>query len=83
MLQVHGGSKESSGLGDLYDSRVHHLSAAHCAFLQQWDRLIDLEAKETQVRSFYTFSLGRETLKFSAWQMTFFFYLYICAACKK
>ncbi|XP_021612067.1 DNA replication ATP-dependent helicase/nuclease JHS1 isoform X4 [Manihot esculenta] len=47
--KVHGGSKESSGLGDLYDSRVHHLSAAHCAFLQQWDRLIDLEAKETQL----------------------------------
>ncbi|XP_057995142.1 DNA replication ATP-dependent helicase/nuclease JHS1-like isoform X2 [Hevea brasiliensis] len=47
--KVHGGSTESSGLGDVFDSHVYHLTAAHCAFLQQWDRLIDLEAKETQL----------------------------------
>lgn len=53
MLQVHGGSKESSGLGDLFDSRVHHLTTAHYSFLQRWDQLIDLEAKETQVKSLF------------------------------
>ncbi|CAK7349266.1 unnamed protein product [Dovyalis caffra] len=49
MLRVHGGSKESSGLGDLFDSHVHHLTTAHYIFLRRWDQLIDLEAKETQL----------------------------------
>ncbi|KAF9669729.1 hypothetical protein SADUNF_Sadunf14G0137400 [Salix dunnii] len=49
MLQVHGGSKESSGLGDLFDSHVNHLTTAHYVFLRRWDQLIDLEAKETQL----------------------------------
>ncbi|KAJ6319289.1 hypothetical protein OIU78_014832 [Salix suchowensis] len=47
--KVHGGSKESSGLGDLFDSHVHHLTTAHYVFLRRWDQLIDLEAKETQL----------------------------------
>ncbi|XP_020538539.1 DNA replication ATP-dependent helicase/nuclease JHS1 isoform X2 [Jatropha curcas] len=47
--KVHGGSTESSGLGDMFDSHVQHLTASHCAFFRQWDRLIDLEAKETQL----------------------------------
>ncbi|CAM8904527.1 unnamed protein product [Rhodiola kirilowii] len=46
--KVHGGSTESSGLGDLFNSRVDHLTKAHCSFLRHWDHLIDLEAKETQ-----------------------------------
>ncbi|XP_052303207.1 DNA replication ATP-dependent helicase/nuclease JHS1 isoform X5 [Populus trichocarpa] len=49
--KVHGGSKESSGLGDLFDSHVHHLTTAHYVFLRRWDQLIDLEAKETQIIS--------------------------------
>lgn len=65
MLQVHGGSTESSGLGDVYDSHVHHLTTAHCIFLRHWDRLIDLEAKELQVKKFYACSTGIKTLKFS------------------
>ncbi|KAJ8756155.1 hypothetical protein K2173_024702 [Erythroxylum novogranatense] len=47
--KVYGGSKEASGLGELFQSHVHHLTAAHCAFFQHWDRLIDLEAKEMQL----------------------------------
>ncbi|XP_059633769.1 DNA replication ATP-dependent helicase/nuclease JHS1 [Cornus florida] len=47
--KVHGGNTESSGLGDLFYSLVHHLTSVHCVFLQQWDRLIDLEAKEMQI----------------------------------
>ncbi|KAJ6874165.1 DNA replication ATP-dependent helicase/nuclease JHS1 [Populus alba x Populus x berolinensis] len=47
--KVNGGSKESSGLGDLFDSHVHHLTTAHYVFLRHWDQLIDLEAKETQL----------------------------------
>ncbi|GLT73724.1 hypothetical protein SLA2020_455620 [Shorea laevis] len=44
-----GGDTETSGLGDMYDSLVHHLSNSHCSFLRHWDRLIDLEAKEMQL----------------------------------
>lgn len=50
MLQAHGGNTESSGLGDMFDSNIHHLTTAHCVFLRHWDRLIDLEAKEMQVQ---------------------------------
>ncbi|KMS95822.1 hypothetical protein BVRB_004770 isoform B [Beta vulgaris subsp. vulgaris] len=46
--KVHGGSSESSGLGDLFESLTDHLTATHKVFLKQWDRLIDLEAKESQ-----------------------------------
>ncbi|XVE90822.1 hypothetical protein DITRI_Ditri20bG0106900 [Diplodiscus trichospermus] len=44
-----GGDMESSGLGDIFESRVHHLSNAHAVFLRHWDWLIDLEAKEMQL----------------------------------
>ncbi|KAL4378954.1 hypothetical protein GQ457_02G021680 [Hibiscus cannabinus] len=44
-----GGDTESSGLGDIFDSRVRHFSNAHGVFLRHWDRLIDLEAKEMQL----------------------------------
>lgn len=44
-----GGDTESSGLGDVFDSHVHHFSNAHGVFLRHWDRLIDLEAKEMQL----------------------------------
>lgn len=44
-----GGDTETSGLGDMYDSRVQHLSDSHMSFLRQWDRLVDLEAKEMQL----------------------------------
>ncbi|XP_057980952.1 DNA replication ATP-dependent helicase/nuclease JHS1 [Malania oleifera] len=47
--KVHGGSIESSGLGDVFESNVNHLTTAHCAFLRHWNHLIDLEAKEMQV----------------------------------
>ncbi|XP_052211363.1 DNA replication ATP-dependent helicase/nuclease JHS1 isoform X2 [Diospyros lotus] len=46
--KVHGGSREGSGLGDMFDSLVCHLTSKHCAFLHQWERLVDLEAKELQ-----------------------------------
>lgn len=41
---------EASGLGDLFDSSVGHLAPSHYDFLVKWERLIDLEAKETLVR---------------------------------
>ncbi|KAJ0051987.1 hypothetical protein Pint_00019 [Pistacia integerrima] len=47
--KAHGGNTESSGLGDMFDSHIHHLRTAHCVFLRHWDRLIDLEAKEMQL----------------------------------
>lgn len=50
-LQAHGGSMESSGLGDLFDSNINHLTTSHFAFLRHWDWLIDLEAKEMEVPS--------------------------------
>ncbi|KAL2892648.1 DNA replication ATP-dependent helicase/nuclease DNA2 [Bienertia sinuspersici] len=46
---VHGGSAESSGLGDLFESLTDHLTNSHKVFFKQWDRLIDLEAKELQL----------------------------------
>ena len=49
MIQVEGGSAKSSGLGDVFDSLTNHLSTTYCKFLCHWDRLIDLEAKETEV----------------------------------
>ncbi|KAH7525256.1 hypothetical protein FEM48_Zijuj06G0205800 [Ziziphus jujuba var. spinosa] len=47
--KAHGGSTESSGLGDLFDSKTDHLTTAHGVFLRHWDWLIDLEAKEMQL----------------------------------
>ncbi|KAH9297337.1 hypothetical protein KI387_029019, partial [Taxus chinensis] len=44
-----GGNAESSGLGDLFNSHVRHLSNADCDFLRHWDQLIDLEAQDSQV----------------------------------
>ncbi|GAY57913.1 hypothetical protein CUMW_183050 [Citrus unshiu] len=49
MLRAYGGNKECSGLGNMFDSHIYHLTTAHCSFLRHWDRLIDLEAKEMQV----------------------------------
>ncbi|KAF8379125.1 hypothetical protein HHK36_028554 [Tetracentron sinense] len=46
--KAYGGNTESSGLGEAFDSHVEHLTSAQCAFLRQWDRLIDLEAKVAQ-----------------------------------
>nr|XP_029123131.1 DNA replication ATP-dependent helicase/nuclease DNA2 isoform X1 [Elaeis guineensis] len=47
--KAYGGSIESSGLGDVFDSLVNHLTVAQSDFLKHWDRLIDLEAKASQV----------------------------------
>ncbi|ESQ35991.1 hypothetical protein EUTSA_v10006571mg [Eutrema salsugineum] len=44
-----GGNTESSGLGDLFDTHVSHLSTLHFDFLRHWDRLIDLESREMQL----------------------------------
>ncbi|GJN26596.1 hypothetical protein PR202_gb14540 [Eleusine coracana subsp. coracana] len=52
MLQAHGGNAETSGLGDLFDSLVNHLTVAHHDFLKHWDRLIDLEARASQVKKY-------------------------------
>lgn len=82
MLQVNGGSRESSGLGDLFDSHVHHLTTAHYVFLRHWDQLIDLEAKETQVNHFLR-NTGSKPHKFSSSKMMCPFPLSTVAACKK
>ncbi|XP_059451094.1 DNA replication ATP-dependent helicase/nuclease JHS1 isoform X1 [Corylus avellana] len=47
--KAHGGSIETSGLGDVFDSHTSHLTVPHCTFLQRWDRLIDLEAREIEL----------------------------------
>ncbi|PWA69914.1 DNA replication helicase [Artemisia annua] len=47
--KAHNGSVEGSGLGDVYSSLVNHLTVAHCIFLKNWERLIDLEANELEV----------------------------------
>ncbi|KAG2568352.1 hypothetical protein PVAP13_7NG311300 [Panicum virgatum] len=46
--KAHGGNAATSGLGDLFDNLVNHLTVAHHNFLKQWDRLIDLEARASQ-----------------------------------
>ncbi|VFQ84275.1 unnamed protein product [Cuscuta campestris] len=46
--KAYGGTTSGSGLGNLFDSLVEHLTTAHAIFLQKWDRLIDLEAKEAE-----------------------------------
>lgn len=53
MLKAHGGSTEGSGLGDVFNSLVQHLTTTHFVFLQKWDRLIDLEAKELEVKIYF------------------------------
>ncbi|BAF15608.2 Os04g0588200 [Oryza sativa Japonica Group] len=50
MIQAHGGNAATSGLGDLFDNLVNHLTVAHHTFLKHWDRLIDLEARVSQVK---------------------------------
>ncbi|KAG5627158.1 hypothetical protein H5410_012376 [Solanum commersonii] len=47
--KAYGGTTEGSGLGSVFDSLVSHLTNAHNNFLQKWDQLIDLEAKEVEV----------------------------------
>ncbi|XP_027113474.2 DNA replication ATP-dependent helicase/nuclease JHS1-like [Coffea arabica] len=47
--KAYGGTTESSGLGDMFDSLVQHLTTRDSLFLQKWNRLIDLEAKELEV----------------------------------
>ncbi|QCD95507.1 DNA replication ATP-dependent helicase Dna2 [Vigna unguiculata] len=47
--KANGGSTESSGLREVFDSLTNHMNSSHSKFLRQWDRLIDLEAKETKV----------------------------------
>ncbi|KAM4081953.1 hypothetical protein ACJW30_11G132500 [Castanea mollissima] len=47
--KAHGGSTESSGLGDVFESHTNHLTISHSIFLRHWDRLIDLEAKEIEL----------------------------------
>ncbi|KVI08001.1 Dna2 [Cynara cardunculus var. scolymus] len=47
--KAHNGSIEGSGLDDVYSSLVNHLTTAHCIFLKEWERLIDLEANELEV----------------------------------
>ncbi|OIT20124.1 regulator of nonsense transcripts 1-like protein [Nicotiana attenuata] len=42
------GTTEGSGLGGVFDSLVSHLTNVHTNFLQKWDQLIDLEAKEVE-----------------------------------
>ncbi|XP_042487898.1 DNA replication ATP-dependent helicase/nuclease JHS1 isoform X4 [Macadamia integrifolia] len=49
--KANGGNTESSGLGDIFDTHVKHLSGTQLGFLKKWDRLIDLEAKEMQIFS--------------------------------
>ncbi|XP_019452538.1 PREDICTED: DNA replication ATP-dependent helicase/nuclease DNA2 isoform X2 [Lupinus angustifolius] len=47
--KAHGGSTEGSGLGNVFDSHTNHLTSTHSKFLCHWDRLIDLEAKGTEL----------------------------------
>ncbi|PIN12593.1 DNA replication helicase [Handroanthus impetiginosus] len=47
--KAYGGNAEGSGLGDVFDSMVSHLTTVHTVFLQKWERLIDLEAKHLEV----------------------------------
>ncbi|XP_022897892.1 DNA replication ATP-dependent helicase/nuclease DNA2 isoform X3 [Olea europaea var. sylvestris] len=47
--KVYGGTTEGSGLGDVFDSMISHLTTAHTDFLKRWERLVDLEAKALEV----------------------------------
>ncbi|KAL0654368.1 hypothetical protein Bca4012_097059 [Brassica carinata] len=49
MLRADGGNTESSGLADLFDAHVSHLSTLHFKFIRHWNRLIDLEAREMKL----------------------------------
>lgn len=63
--QAYGGDKHSSGLDQLFDSLVDHLTASHSDFLRHWDRLIDLESKASSVYSFVNvFILPRKCFSF-------------------
>ncbi|KAL3613640.1 hypothetical protein CASFOL_041714 [Castilleja foliolosa] len=46
--KAYGGNAEGSGLGDVYDSLVSHLTITHTVFLKKWERLIDLEANHLE-----------------------------------
>ncbi|KAL0429394.1 UNVERIFIED_CONTAM: DNA replication ATP-dependent helicase/nuclease JHS1 [Sesamum radiatum] len=47
--KTYGGNTEGSGLGDVYESLVSHLTTTHTVFLKKWERLIDLEANHLEV----------------------------------
>ncbi|KAL3693543.1 hypothetical protein R1sor_007194 [Riccia sorocarpa] len=44
--KAHGGTAESSGLGELFENSTNHLATADVEFFQKWDRLIDLESRD-------------------------------------
>ncbi|KAJ1272512.1 hypothetical protein BS78_06G207100 [Paspalum vaginatum] len=48
--KAHGGNATTSGLGNLFENHVNHLTVTHHNFLKHWDRLIDLEARASQVK---------------------------------
>ncbi|CAA6669719.1 unnamed protein product [Spirodela intermedia] len=52
--KAHGGDSHSSGLDELFNSLVDHLTISHSDFLRHWDRLIDLESKASSVYSLST-----------------------------
>ncbi|KAJ3680646.1 hypothetical protein LUZ60_016924 [Juncus effusus] len=47
--KANGGDTASSGLGNIFDNLINHLTISHYNFLKHWEKLIDLEAQTTQV----------------------------------
>ncbi|KAL2634060.1 hypothetical protein R1flu_005539 [Riccia fluitans] len=44
--KAHGGTVESSGLGELFEKSTNHITTADVQFFLKWDRLIDLESRD-------------------------------------
>lgn len=65
--QADGGNTESSGLADLFDAHVSHLSTLHFKFIRHWNRLIDLEAREMKVSLEYQLFLLEYKLSGRFW----------------
>ncbi len=45
---MENGTKESSGMGDLFSTRTDHVQENHVAYFAKWDKLIDMERKDAQ-----------------------------------
>ncbi|KAJ3091268.1 Tripartite DNA replication factor [Quaeritorhiza haematococci] len=48
LICLEKGTSVSSGLGSLFDQKTGHLTDAHVAFFEHWDRLITLEEGDMQ-----------------------------------
>lgn len=55
---LEGGTRETSALGDLFDSKTSFITEKHSAFFRHWENLITLEEKQNENNSHELWTMG-------------------------